>query len=115
MGVESKAKKGDYDRYADGSGLYFVVPKSGSAYWMVRYTSNKKRKEMSLAKYSDLGLADARYEAASKMKQLREGLDPLLARKHAEQESIKTVDDLFEDWYPTLEARLKHPKIPKRI
>jgi len=113
--VESKAKKGEVGRYADGSGLYFVVPKSGSAYWMVRYTANKKRKEMTLAKYSDLGLADARYEAASKMKQLREGLDPLLARKRADQESIKTVDDLFQDWYPTLEVRLKHPKIPKRI
>jgi integrase len=82
---------------------------------MVRYTSNKKRKEMSLAKYSDLGLVDARYGAVSKMKQFREGFDPLLARKRAEQENIKTVDNLFEDWYPTLEARLKHPKIPNRI
>ena len=113
--VESKIKKEEAGRYADGGGLYFVVPKSGSAYWMVRYTSNKKRKEMTLGKYSDLSLKDARFEAASKMKQLREGLDPLLAKKRAEQESIKTVDDLFEDWYPTLEARLKHPKIPKRI
>ena len=113
--LESKIKKEEAGRYADGGGLYFVVPKSGSAYWMVRYTSNKKRKEMTLGKYSDLSLKDARYEAASKMKQLREGLDPLLAKKRAEQESIKTVDDLFEDWYPTLEARLKHPKIPKRI
>jgi len=113
--VESKIKKEDAGRYADGGGLYFVVPKSGSAYWMVRYTSNKKRKEMTLGKYSDLSLKDARFEAASKMKQLRDGLDPLLAKKRAEQESIKTVDDLFEDWYPTLEARLKHPKIPKRI
>ncbi len=84
--VQSKAQKGEVGRYADGGGLYFVVPKSGSAYWMVRYTANKKRKEMTLAKYSDLGLADARYEAASKMKQLREGLDPLLARKRADQE-----------------------------
>ena len=113
--VESKIKKEEAGHYADGGGLYFVVPKSGSAYWMVRYTSNKKRKEMTLGKYTDLSLKDARFEAASKMKQLREGLDPLLAKKRAEQESIKTVDDLFEDWYPTLEARLKHPKIPKRI
>lgn len=113
--LESKIKKEEAGRYADGGGLYFVVPKSGSAYWMVRYTSNKKRKEMTLGKYSDLSLKDARFEAASKMKLLREGLDPLLAKKRAEQESIKTVDDLFQDWYPTLEARLKHPKIPKRI
>jgi hypothetical protein len=30
--IESKAKKVEVGRYADGSGLDFVVPKSGSAY-----------------------------------------------------------------------------------
>jgi len=34
--VESKIKKEEAGRYDDGGGLYFVVPKSGSAYWMVR-------------------------------------------------------------------------------
>jgi integrase len=112
--VESKAK-GKVGRYADGGGLYFVVPKSGTPYWMLRYTSNKKRKEMTLGKYSDMSLKDARFEAATKMKQFRDGADPLLFRKRAEQENIKTVNDLFEDWYPTLEKRLKFPSIPKRI
>ena len=54
---------------------------------------------MTLGKYSDLSIKDARFEAASKMKQLREGLDPQLAKKRAEQESIKTVDELFEYCY----------------
>ncbi len=113
--IQSKVNKNLVGRYADGGGLYLVVPRSGSAYWMLRYTSNKKRKEMTLGKYSDLPLKDARFEASSKMKQLREGLDPLLAKKRAGQESIQTVDDLFNDWYPTLVVRLKHPAIPKRI
>lgn len=112
--VSAKAK-GVPGRFADGGGLYFVVPKSGSAYWMLRYTSNKKRKEMTLGKFIDLSLNDARLEAAIKMKQFRKGIDPLVAKKRAEQESIKTVNDLFEDWYPTLEKRLKYPSIPKRI
>ena len=112
--VSAKAK-GRPGRFADGGGLYFVVPKSGNAYWMLRYTSNKKRKEMTLGKFTDLSLSDARLEAAIKMKQFREGIDPLVAKKRAEQESIKTVNDLFEDWYPTLEKRLKYPSIPKRI
>ena len=112
--VIAKAK-GEAGRFADGEGLYFVVPKSGKPYWMLRYTSNKKRKEMTLGKLMDLSLADARLEAAVKMKQFREGLDPLVAKKRAEQESIKTVNDLFKDWYPSLEKRLKFPNIPKRI
>jgi len=113
--VQSKVSKGSVGRYADGGGLYLVVPKSGSAYWMLRYSANKRRKEMTLGKCTDLSLKDARFEAASKMKQLREGVDPLLAKRREEQESIQTVDDLFADWYPTLVSRLKHPEIPKRV
>lgn len=112
--VTAKAK-GKAGRFADGGGLYFVVPKSGKAYWMLRYTSNNKRKEMTLGKLIDFSLAEARSEAAIKMKLFREGADPLIAKKRAEQENIKTVNDLFEDWYPTLEKRLKFPSIPKRV
>lgn len=110
-----KAGGGKTQRHADGEGLYLVVPASGTASWMLRFTSNKKRREMTLGKVRDLSLANARLEAASKMKLVREGFDPLLQRKRAEQESIKTVNDLFEDWYPTLVKRLKHPNIPKRV
>jgi len=113
--IQSKVNKNLVGRYADGGGLYFVVPKSGSAYWMLRYTSNRKRKEMTLGKYSDLSLKDARFEASAKMKQLREGVDPLLAKRRAGQENIQTVDQLFDDWYSTLVSRLKHPEIPRRI
>ncbi len=114
--IQSKIANGDVGKHPDGDGLYFVIPKSGAPYWMLRYTAaNKKRKEMTIGKYADLSLQEARYEAATKKRLNREGLDPLLAKKRAEQESIKTVDDLFNDWYPTLESRLKHPEIPKRI
>jgi hypothetical protein len=66
---------------------------------MLRYTANNKRKEMTLAKYSDRSLADARADAAVKMKQFRDGLDHLVAKKRAQQAEIKTVDDLFADWH----------------
>ncbi|WP_417763506.1 tyrosine-type recombinase/integrase [Shewanella sp.] len=112
--VAAKAK-GEAGRYADGGGLYFVVPKSGLPYWMLRYTINGKRKEMTLAKYSDLSLADARLEAAQQMKQLREGADPLVAKKRAEQSDLATVDALFEDWHQGNVKRLKHPQIPERV
>ena len=112
--IEAKIK-GKPGRFADGEGLYFVVPKSGKPYWMLRYTANGKRKEMSLSRYDDLSLADARAKAAEISQQNRNGLDPLLARKRETQIIIKTVDDLFADWYPTLVKRLKHPKIPERV
>ncbi|MGB6007788.1 tyrosine-type recombinase/integrase [Castellaniella sp.] len=107
--------RGEPGRFADGNGLYLVVPKRGRAYWMLRYTSNARRKEMTLGKVNDLSLADARIEAALKMKQLREGLDPLIAKKRADYGSINCVDDLFTDWHEGNKKRLKHHHIPFRV
>lgn len=112
--VEAKAK-GKVGRFADGDGLYFVVPKSGKAHWMLRFTSNKKRKEMTLAKYTDLSLADARTTASLKMQQLRQGIDPLVEKRRTDNGTIKIVDDLFADWQKENEKRLKHPSIPARV
>jgi integrase len=112
--VEAKAKR-NVGRFADGDGLYFVVPKSGKPHWMLRFTSNKKRKEMTLAKYTDLSLADARVTASLKMQQLRQGVDPLLEKRRTEQGTIKIVDDLFADWQEGNIKRLKHPAIPARV
>ena len=113
--IQSKVSKNDVGKHADGGGLYFVVPKSGFPYWMLRYTYNKKRKEMTLGKLNDLSLQDARYEAGAKMKLARNGKDPLLEKKRAEQESIVTVNDLFEDWFVTVSQRIKSSHIPERV
>lgn len=111
-----KAKiKGEPGRFSDGGGLYLVVPKVGQAYWMLRFTSNQKRKEMTLGRAQDLSLADARTEAAIKMKLHREGLDPLIAKRRSVYESIQNVNDLFTDWHEGNVKRLKHHHIPFRI
>ena len=107
--------KGEPGRFSDGGGLYLVVPKVGQAYWMLRFTSNKKRKEMTIGRVEDLPLADARTEAALQMKQHREGLDPLIAKQRAKYESIHSVDDLFADWHEGNIKRLKHHHVPLRI
>ncbi|NYT64745.1 tyrosine-type recombinase/integrase [Alcaligenaceae bacterium] len=107
--------RGKPGRFSDGGGLYLVVPKVGRAYWMLRFTSNAKRKEMTLGKVDDLSLADARIKAALKMKQHREGLDPLVAKKRAKYGSINCVDDLFADWHEGNVKRLKHHHIPLRV
>lgn len=107
--------KGEPGRFSDGGGLYLVVPKVGSAYWMLRFTSNKKRREMTLGRVADLSLADARIEAALKMKHHRDGLDPLIAKKRAQYDSIYSVDDLFADWHEGNIKRLKHHHVPFRV
>ncbi|MFZ2290493.1 MAG: integrase arm-type DNA-binding domain-containing protein [Halopseudomonas yangmingensis] len=112
--VQAKIK-GAPGRFSDGGGLYLVVPKAGRAYWMLRFTSDKKRKEMTLGRVEDLSLADARTEATLKMQQHRQGLDPLIAKQRSLHESIRSVDDLFADWHEGNIKRLKHHQIPFRV
>ncbi len=107
--------KGKVSRTAIGDGLYFVVAERGHPYWALRYTSNGKRKQMTLGKYNVMSLVEARAEAVLKTKDNHTGLDPLLARRQAEQIQILTVDALFEDWHKGNIKRLKHPNIPERI
>lgn len=117
--IASLAKKAP-GRFADGGGLYFVVPtttdkKPGHAYWMLRYSFNKKRRELTLGKYADMSLSEARAEAALKMAQVREGQNPITLKRQAQMQELKTVNDLFEDWQQVNRKRLKHPQIPERV
>lgn len=87
-----------------GNGLCLVVPSRGSAYCALRFTSNEKRKQMALGKMDNLSLANARTETALKMKQHREGLDPLIEKKRAVYGSMDTVDELFADWLKAISS-----------
>ncbi|MBZ9539609.1 tyrosine-type recombinase/integrase [Modicisalibacter tunisiensis] len=113
--TQALIKEGKAGRYSDGNGLYLMIPKKGSPYWMLRYSLLGKRREMSLGKHAHLSLAEARTKAVENQKSIREGVDPIEERKRDNQVSVRTMDDLFEDWYQDLEQRLKHPHIPKRI
>ncbi len=113
--VQALVKEGTPGRYSDGHGLYLMIPKRGAPYWMYRYTIAGKRRALTLDKYAQLSLADARLKAAEAQKAIRDGVDPVEERKRQEQILIHTVSELFDDWYHDLEKRLKHPRIPKRI
>ncbi|TKB56302.1 tyrosine-type recombinase/integrase [Ferrimonas aestuarii] len=114
-GVQSIVKEGKAGRYGDGDGLYLMLPNSGKPYWMLRYTLFGKRRSMTIAKLTDLSLADARVKAALLKQKVRGGEDPIAQRSAEKKVVLRTVDDLFADWYQSLEKRLKHPGIPKRI
>jgi len=108
--------KGEPKRHPIGSGLYLVVRNSATPYWMLRYSSNGKRKEITLGQYPAFSLADAKADAAMKKQEIHLGSDPLIVRKRINEQEIRLVDDLFADWYDNdLAKRLKFPNIPKRI
>ncbi len=101
---------------ADGNGLYFVVPASGEPFWILRFSINGSRPEMTLGSYPELSLADARDAAFQQRKLIQQGINPLAERQRRQWSGIQTVDDLFKDWFEhDLKDRLKHPNIPKRV
>ncbi len=112
--LESLATKGP-GKHADGDGLYFLVPRAGQPFWMLRYTTAGKRRELTLGRYPELSLKEARLAAASNAKLHREGVDPLLVKQQAKQAPMVTMNDLFQDWQLGNEKRLKHPAIPARV
>jgi len=114
--IKSLLRKKESGYHAAGNGLYFRVSKEGTGFWIVRYTINKKRREISMGRYPDLTLAHATVEAAKIKIEVRQGIDPQAEKKRPDSIKIFTVDDLAADWLKDdIEKRLKHPNIPRRI
>ncbi|WKZ84149.1 integrase arm-type DNA-binding domain-containing protein [Ralstonia pickettii] len=67
--------------YPDGGNLYFQISETGSRSWIFKFTLRGKSREMGLGPLSSVSLAAARVEAAKCRDLLREGIDPIEARK----------------------------------
>jgi len=70
--------------HADGDGLYLVVKASGAKSWSFVFFWNGKRSEMGLGRVVDVPLGRARELVAIARAQLRDGINPIVARKAAQ-------------------------------
>ena len=117
--IKSLLRKAEPGRFAAGNGLTFRVTNEGNGFWVVRYTANGKRREITLGRYGtkpgELSLVDASAKAAQIKADVKKGVDPLAERKRPDSVKIRTVDDLAADWLKDCEKRLKHPQIPRRV
>lgn len=114
--IKSLTKDKAVGKYAISNGLYIRISDEGSAFFTIRYSIYKKRKEMTLGKFPELSLAEAKLQAAQIKVDIKNGnIDPLAERKRLDKEVINTVNDLAEDWLKDCEKRLKHPNIPRRV
>ncbi|MTI13698.1 tyrosine-type recombinase/integrase [Sansalvadorimonas verongulae] len=118
--VKSLLRKGVPGRFAAGNGLYFRVSKEKTGFWILRYTVNNKRREISLGKYGtkpgELSLVEAAALTAKLKADVKKGIDPQAEKKRPSSVKIKTVNELAADWLENdIEKRLKFPDIPRRI
>lgn len=81
--------------YADGGGLYFRVSAFDTRSWAFRFTMLGKAREMGLGAYPDVSLAEARDRAAEARRLLRDGVDPIEARKTARTATAAAVAAAF--------------------
>lgn len=80
---ERKCRTAKEGKYEDGDGLRLVVTAKESKRWVLRFTFERKRREMGLGPYPVVSLADARELARQARAQVVKGIDPIEARGEA--------------------------------
>jgi integrase len=90
--VKSLKAPGDY---LDGRGLYLQVRSETSKSWLLKYSMDKRAREMGLGSALDFSLKEAREERDALRKLIKRGIDPLELRKaerHAKKlETAKAI------------------------
>jgi len=103
---------------SDGGGLTFTLSKSGTAAWVLRYRLAGKPGEVTLGRYPDLTLKDARIQASQLRVKVQQGID-VAAEKQArltEHREARTVKELAEEWLDSvIRPKLKHPMVVERV
>lgn len=103
-------------KLADGKGLFFIIDKSGYAYWRLDYSRpvSKKRNSISLGTYPEVSLASARIKRNEYRDMLAQNIDPALKRQAQEEmaqfqnNSFKSIADEYrktEELEPSTQRR----------
>lgn len=85
---------------ADGDGLTFTLSAAGLAAWVLRYRYGSRRAEVTIGRYPDMGLTQARKEAAALRVQINSGDNPALIRRREKTAAVAalTVRQLVDDY-----------------
>ena len=70
---------------ADGNGLTFTLSTAGVAGWILRYRHGGRRRELTIGRYPDISLADARGLATIKRAEIMQGRNAA-----ADQQMVKS-------------------------
>lgn len=119
--VQLKAWVRDGARIAgksDGDGLTFTLSAQGTATWTLRYRIAGRARELTLGRYPDLSLGDARKLAAAKRVDVQQVIDvaAIKQQKKAEAKQAANVQQLAELWLDnTVRRRHQHPEVTERV
>ena len=97
---------GALQRIGDGDGLMLAVRASGEASWLLRYSLDGQRRDLTLGRWPTVDLKLARDKADAARRRIAAGADPMDERKAQRQERRRAkmgepVRGLFEAWLDT--------------
>lgn len=108
-------KAGNAVAIADGGGLTFTLSASGTAAWILRYRYDGKARELTLGRYPDKSLADARMDARKARSAIQSGINVSREKQidkieRARYQSFRELSaDYMEKVFPTLaKSTVKH-------
>jgi integrase len=119
--VQLKAWVRDGTRIAgksDGDGLTFTLSAQGTATWTLRYRIAGRARELTLGRYPDLSLGEARKLAAAKRVEVQQVIDvaAIKQQKKAEAKQVANVEQLANLWLDnTVRRRHQHPEVTERV
>ena len=100
----------------DGDGLTFTLSAVGTASWTLRYRINGKPRELTLGRYPDITLADARKLATARRAEIQKGVDVGREKRKTRQEAAQawTFRRLADDYLARASAHLAESTIDGR-
>jgi integrase len=113
LSVKNASKSGFYH---DGGGLYLQVSVYGTKSWILRYTMNKKTRDMGLGALADWTLAEARQRAKKFRQLLDDNIDPIEHRQaehkkiNAERDNRKTFEECARNCHDDKASQWKNIK-----
>lgn len=89
-------------KLTDGGGMYLEVSPSGSKYWRLKYRLHNKEKRLAIGVYPSVSLSEARDKREEAKRQIKEGIDPVFARKDqkriAGEKANNTLKAIALEW-----------------
>lgn len=95
---KAKTKETAY-RLTDGRGLYLLIMPAGGKLWRWKYRFEGREKLMSLGRYPDVSLSQARERHSAARKQLATGRDPMAQRKAERATTENTFQKVATRWH----------------
>jgi integrase len=116
--LQSLIKSGKAGRFRVDDGLYIRLTDKLAATWVLRYSINNKRREMTLGQYGrvsegKLPLVEARSKAVLLRSEIKQKIDPLAEKHRTASSHFNTVNDIANDWLNNL--KIKHTEAPIRV